>query len=52
MRLHQAHIDYDTKSYERFFEELTKYYSREQVWQTFEVLEKWIELEKEWNSVW
>lgn len=52
MRLHQAHVDYDTKSYERFFEELTKYYPRERIWQTFEVLEKWIELEKEWKSAW
>lgn len=52
MRLHQAHVAYNTKSYERFFDELTKYYSRAQIWQTFEVLEKWIELEKEWTSVW
>lgn len=52
MSLHQKHMNYDTESYQRFFEELSRYYSKERIWQTFEVLEKWIELEKEWFSVW
>ncbi len=52
MRLHRTHVAYDTKSYERFFEELTKYYPKERIWQTFEVLEKWSELQKEWYSAW
>lgn len=52
MKLHEAHVAYDTRNYEKFFEQLTRYCTQEQIWQTFGVLEKWIELSQEWHSLW
>lgn len=46
--LDRVHREYDTRNYERFLKVLGNYFSKDEIYKMFQIMEVWAELSKDW----